>query len=82
MTRSKTFVAIGLTLLFVSFGAIGCKDKEKVSSPKDLPEGNFKSQSRGKYEAVGETNVRSGPGVKYPVVAKTSKGTKLNVVED
>jgi uncharacterized protein YgiM (DUF1202 family) len=154
MTRSKIFVAIGLILLSVSFGAIGCKDKEKVASPKDLPDLNqntfpyvtvektkvrtgpgnefrtiaeippnakvtvvgrdgdwalivskkgnapgfvelaavkpsdgsvketLNPKVEGKYEAVGETNVRSGPGLKYPVVAKISKGTKLNVVEE
>jgi uncharacterized protein YgiM (DUF1202 family) len=29
-----------------------------------------------------DTQVRSGPGLHYPVVADVSKGTKLNVVEE
>jgi uncharacterized protein YgiM (DUF1202 family) len=36
----------------------------------------------GRYEALAETSVRSGPGLHYPVVAKISKGTKLNVVDE
>jgi uncharacterized protein YgiM (DUF1202 family) len=39
-------------------------------------------QAEGKYEAIAETQVRSGPGLHYPVVAKISKGTKLNVVDE
>jgi len=38
-------------------------------------------QLEGRYEAVADTQVRSGPGLHYPVVAKITKGTKLNVVE-
>ena len=36
----------------------------------------------GRYEAVTDTQVRSGPGLHYPVVASITKGTKLNVVEE
>ncbi|HXF75497.1 MAG TPA: SH3 domain-containing protein, partial [Methylomirabilota bacterium] len=36
----------------------------------------------GSYEAVADTQVRSGPGLHYPVIANISKGTKLNVVEE
>ncbi len=36
----------------------------------------------GKYEALTNTQVRSGPGLHYPVVADISKGTELNVVEE
>ena len=39
-------------------------------------------QAEGKYESIAETQVRSGPGLHYPVVAKIPKGTKLNVVEE
>ena len=35
-----------------------------------------------RYEALTDTQVRSGPGLHYPVVAGISKGTKLNVVEE
>jgi uncharacterized protein YgiM (DUF1202 family) len=37
---------------------------------------------RGRYEALAATQVRSGPGLHYPVVASISKGTKLNVVDE
>jgi uncharacterized protein YgiM (DUF1202 family) len=36
----------------------------------------------GRYEAIADTQVRSGPGLHYPVVASISKGTKLNVVDE
>jgi uncharacterized protein YgiM (DUF1202 family) len=36
----------------------------------------------GRYEALADTQVRSGPGLHYPVVASIAKGTKLNVVEE
>jgi uncharacterized protein YgiM (DUF1202 family) len=39
-------------------------------------------QLDGKYEALANTQVRSGPGLHYPVVADIAKGTKLNVVEE
>ncbi|MGH7793591.1 MAG: SH3 domain-containing protein [Candidatus Binatia bacterium] len=38
--------------------------------------------AEGRYEALTDTQVRSGPGLHYPVVASISKGTKLNVVEE
>lgn len=34
----------------------------------------------GLYETVADTQVRSGPGLHYPVLAQIKKGTKLNVV--
>jgi uncharacterized protein YgiM (DUF1202 family) len=36
----------------------------------------------GRYEALTDTHVRSGPGLHYPPVADITKGTKLNVVEE
>ena len=36
----------------------------------------------GKYVTLVNTQVRSGPGLHYPVVAEIPKGMKLNVVEE
>jgi len=36
----------------------------------------------GKYETLTDTQVHSGPGLHYPVVADVRKGTKLNVVDE
>jgi uncharacterized protein YgiM (DUF1202 family) len=36
----------------------------------------------GRYETLVNTQVRSGPGLHYPVVAEIAKGIKLNVVEE
>ena len=39
-------------------------------------------QVEGKYEALADTQVRSGPGLHYPSLADITKGTKLNVVSE
>ena len=36
----------------------------------------------GRYETLTATQVRSGPGLHYPVVADIAKGMKLNVVDE
>ncbi len=38
--------------------------------------------AEGKYETLANTQVRSGPGLHYPVVADVAKGTKINVVDE
>lgn len=35
-----------------------------------------------KYQTTGDTQVRSGPGLHYPVVADLTKGTKVTVVDN
>jgi uncharacterized protein YgiM (DUF1202 family) len=49
---------------------------------KSEPAASEKKDVAGRYEALTDTQVRSGPGLHYPVVADVSKGTKLNVVEE
>src|SRR6058998_3699726 len=51
------------------------------ASEGEVKEG-LNPQAEGKYETVADTQVRSGPGLHYPVVANIAKGTKLNVVEE
>jgi N-acetylmuramoyl-L-alanine amidase len=41
-----------------------------------------KTDVAGRYETLTDTQVRSGPGLHYPIIADISKGTKLNVVEE
>ncbi|HXG53183.1 MAG TPA: SH3 domain-containing protein [candidate division Zixibacteria bacterium] len=36
----------------------------------------------GSYETLANTQVRSGPGLHYPVVAEVAKGTKIHVVDE
>jgi uncharacterized protein YgiM (DUF1202 family) len=36
----------------------------------------------GKYQVLVDTQVRSGPGLHYPVVARVKKGMKINVVNE
>jgi uncharacterized protein YgiM (DUF1202 family) len=40
------------------------------------------ARASGRYEALTDLQVRSGPGLHYPVVANVSRGTKLNVVDE
>jgi len=48
----------------------------------EKPEFGEPSRVEGKYEAVADTQVRSGPGLHYPSLADIAKGTKLNVVDE
>jgi N-acetylmuramoyl-L-alanine amidase len=38
--------------------------------------------TEGKYEVLVDTQVRSGPGLQYPVVANIPKGIKINVTNE
>ncbi len=57
--------------------AVGDAKEEAAAAPQAAA-----PQVEGRYEAVADTQVRSGPGLHYPVVANIAKGTKLNVVEE
>ena len=48
----------------------------------EKPEFGEAKRVEGRYEAVADTQVRSGPGLHYPSLADIAKGTKLNVVEE
>ena len=56
--------------------------KPAVGDVNDTKEEAAAPQVEGRYQAVADTEVRTGPGLHYPVVAKIGKGTKLNVVEE
>ncbi|HEX6767974.1 MAG TPA: SH3 domain-containing protein [Candidatus Binatia bacterium] len=51
-------------------------------SETEQPEFGEPRRVEGKYEAVADTQVRSGPGLHYPSLAEITKGTKLNVVDE
>jgi len=52
------------------------------SGSTDEPKETLNPRAEGQYVAAADTQVRSGPGLHYPVIADISKGTKLNVVEE
>lgn len=52
------------------------------NGPADETKETLNPRVDGKYVAAADTQVRTGPGLHYPVVAEISKGTKLNVVEE
>jgi N-acetylmuramoyl-L-alanine amidase len=53
-----------------------------VKSSEGEKKSTLDPSAEGRYQAVSDTQVRSGPGLHYPVVASISKGTKLNVVDE
>lgn len=48
----------------------------------EKPEFGEARRVEGRYEAMTNTQVRSGPGLHYPTIADIAKGTKLTVVEE
>lgn len=46
------------------------------------PEVDTSRAVEGRYETLMDTQLRSGPGLHYPVVAEIPKGIKLNVVDE
>ena len=48
----------------------------------DKPDFGEARRVEGRYEAMTNTQVRSGPGLHYPTLADIAKGTKLNVVDE
>jgi len=57
---------------FIELASVKPSSGEEPESPAPKVEGQF--------ETLTGTQVRSGPGLNYPVVADIGKGTKLNVV--
>src|SRR3989304_5867176 len=57
---------------FIELASVKPSSGEEQESPAPKVEGQF--------EILTGTQVRSGPGLKYPVVADIGKGTKINVV--
>jgi uncharacterized protein YgiM (DUF1202 family) len=58
---------------YIDGGAV----KPATGEEKDIP-----PAPHGKYEVLVDTQVRSGPGLQYPVVATITKGIKINVVNE
>jgi uncharacterized protein YgiM (DUF1202 family) len=49
---------------------------------EEQPEADAPRALEGKYETLANTQLRSGPGLHYPVVTAIAKGTKINVVDE
>ena len=64
---------------FVELAVIKPGDGE---SENEKPEFGEPRRLEGRYEAMTNTQVRSGPGLHYPTLAEIAKGTKLNVVDE
>lgn len=64
---------------FIELAAIKPGEGE---SENDKPEFGEARRVEGRYEAMADTQVRSGPGLHYPTVADIAKGTKLTVVAE
>lgn len=59
---------------FIELASVRPSSGDEAESPAPKAEGQ--------YEALTDTQVRSGPGLHYPVVANVRKGIKLNVVAE
>jgi uncharacterized protein YgiM (DUF1202 family) len=57
---------------FIELASVKPSSGDEPESPAPRVEGQF--------ETLTDTQVRTGPGLHYPVVAKIGKGTKINVV--
>ena len=57
---------------FIELASVKPSSGEEPESPAPKVEGQF--------ETLTDTQVRTGPGLNYPVAAKIGKGTKINVV--
>jgi len=57
---------------FIELASVKPSSGEEQESPAPKVEGQF--------ETLTDTQVRTGPGLNYPVVADIGKGTKINVV--
>jgi uncharacterized protein YgiM (DUF1202 family) len=49
---------------------------------EEQPEGDAPRTVEGRYETLVNTQLRSGPGLHYPVLTDIAKGTKINVVDE
>jgi uncharacterized protein YgiM (DUF1202 family) len=49
---------------------------------EEQPEAAAQAKVEGRYETLANTQLRSGPGLHYPVLADLAKGTKVNVVDE
>jgi uncharacterized protein YgiM (DUF1202 family) len=49
---------------------------------EEQPEADAQRQVEGSYETLVNTQLRSGPGLHYPVLTDIAKGTKINVVDE
>jgi uncharacterized protein YgiM (DUF1202 family) len=49
---------------------------------EEQPEGDAARAVERRYEILVNTQLRSGPGLHYPVVTDIAKGTKINVVDE
>jgi uncharacterized protein YgiM (DUF1202 family) len=49
---------------------------------EEQPEADAQRHVEGSYETLVNTQLRSGPGLHYPVLTDIAKGTKVNVVDE
>src|ERR1700756_86082 len=66
---------VWLLLLLLSFSA--CKSKEKVVTPKDLPDINEQVRP---FVTTENTRVRTGPGPQFRIIAQIRSNSKVQAV--
>ena len=68
---------VWLPFLLIVLSSFGCKGKEKVVTPKDMPDLNEQVRP---FVTTENTRVRSGPGPQFRVIAQIRPESKVQVV--
>ncbi len=74
--RAKT-AAVYFTVLAITLASSACKDKEKNTSPKDLPDLNAQIRP---YVTTANTQVKAGPGPQFRTIAQIPQNVRVQVV--
>ena len=74
--RPKT-AALYFTVLVITLAFSACKDREKNTSPKDLPDLNAQVRP---YITTANTQVKAGPGSQFRTIAQIPQNAKVQVV--
>jgi uncharacterized protein YgiM (DUF1202 family) len=68
---------IWVSVLFISFSFYACKGKEKIVTPKDLPDLNEQIRP---FVTTENTRVRTGPGTQFRTIAQIKQNARVQAV--
>ena len=69
--------SVWVWILLISSSFYACKEKEKIVTPKDMPDVNEQIRP---FVTTENTRVRSGPGPQFKVIAQIRPNSKVQVV--
>ena len=68
---------VWLPVLLISLSSYACKGKEKVVTPKDMPDLNEQVRP---FVTTENTRIRTGPGQQFRIIAQVRPNSKVQVV--